>query len=540
MQGDSAGRTAERSGLDFPIAVTSLPISASQRNAALTIAITLLVVTVVEAPFAQVRLARIDAFIPVLQTVICVVDLITAVLLITQYPVERRPAILVLASGYIASGLFAFLQTLAFPGAYAPSGVIGDGIDSPAYFFVWWQTTFPAAIFAYALSKDKSPSLGTSGQPGLVIGVSIACTLAVIAGLTWIATAGVDYLPDLYRGDATQQTQLAKQINIFLWLWGATTLVVVFVRRRVVLDLWLLVTLIAWMPNFLISAAVTAVRFSAGWYTARIFALIASCTVLAVLITETIVLYERLAGAVTLLRRERANRLMSLDAATSAMAHEIRQPLNAISLDAEAAQMLLVRVSPDLEEARACLTSVIQCTGRIEQIIASVRGLFRKRLEQRTLLDVGEIAREVLLLVQHDIQKNGISVIADYQDSVAQVRADRMQLQQVVLNLVNNAIDAVSSALPGARRLRVVTKLNGQSSVLLSVEDSGPGISAENCERVFDPFFTTKSSGMGLGLAICQSIIEEHDGVLRLASTDSRGSVFEVVLPVASTKTSDA
>jgi C4-dicarboxylate-specific signal transduction histidine kinase len=130
--------------------------------------------------------------------------------------------------------------------------------------------------------------------------------------------------------------------------------------------------------------------------------------------------------------------------------------------------------------------------------------------------------------------------MADYQDGVAQVHADRTQLQQVVLNLVRNAIDAIGSAPQGAKRLRLVTKLNGQSDVLLSVEDSGSGIAAENRERVFDPFFTTKSSGMGLGLAICQIIIEEHGGVLRLARTDSQGSVFEVALPIASTKTSDA
>jgi signal transduction histidine kinase len=530
---------AKSSDPDSPVAVTSLPIGVTQRNAALIVAITLFAVAVSVAPFAPVGLVRINAFIPVLQTVICVADLITAALLFAQYPIERRPAILVLAGGYIASGLFAFLQTLAFPGGYAPAGVIGDGLDSSAYFFVWWQTTFPAAVLIYALSKDKRPSWAASAQPGVVIGVSIACALAVVAGLTCVATVGVDYLPELYRENVTQQTHFAKHINIFLWLCGATTFVVVFVRRRVVLDLWLLVTLFAWMPNFLISAVVTAVRFSVGWYTARIFALVASCMVLAVLLAETIVLYERLASAVTLLRRERANRLMSLDAATSAMVHEIRQPLTAIGLEAEAAQELLVRKPPNIEEVQACVTAIIESRARAEHIVASVRALFRKRLQQKTLLHIGDIAREVLQLVQNHIQENRISVIADYQDDVAWVSADRMLLQQVVLNLLNNAIDAMDSTPPDTRRLRVVTKVDSHSSVILSIEDSGPGISAENRERVFDPFFTTKPAGMGLGLAICQTIVEEHGGALRLASTDSQGSVFELALPVASTKASD-
>ena len=528
------------SSVDFPVAVASLPINASQRNAALAVTITLLAVAVVEVPFANVQLARVDAFIPVLQTVICVADLITAILLFAQYPIEQRPATLVLASGYIASGLFAFLQTLAFPGAYAPRGVIGDGIDSPAWFFVWWQTTFPAAILVYALSKDKSLSLGPSARPSVMIGVTVACTLAVVAGLTWTATAGIDYLPGLYRGGVTEQTLFANHINIFMWLWGATALVVVFFRRRVVLDLWLVVTLLAWMPNFLIAAIVTSVRFSAGWYTARIFALIASCTVLTVLLTETMMLYGRLASAVTLLRRERANRLMSLNAATSAMAHELRQPITAIEAGASAAMKWLNRTPPDLEEVRACLTSIINSNHNSEEAIASVRALFRKPLEHRTLLHVGDVTREMLRLVQHDIQVKQILVMADYQDGVAQVSADRTQMQQVILNLVRNAIDALDSRPLEPRRLHVVTRLEGQSDVLFSVEDSGPGIAAENREHLFDPFFTTKSSGMGLGLAICQTIIEEHGGLLRLARTDSQGSIFEFTLPIASTKARNA
>jgi signal transduction histidine kinase len=527
--------TGHNLGPGLPVVVASIPINASQRSVAIIIAVTLLAVALVEAPFAEFPLARIDAFIPVLQTVICVADLLTSVLLLAQYTVEQRLAILVLASGYIASGLFAFLQTLAFPGAYAPSGIIGDGLDSPAWLFVCWQTTFPAAIFAYALLKDKLPLSRASGRPSTTIVAAVVCTIVLIAGLTFLATAGVDHLPDLYRENVVKQTQFAKNINIFLLLCGATAFVVVLLRRRAALDLWLAVTLFAWMPNFLISAIVTAVRFSAGWYTARIFALIASSMVLIVLLTETVMLYARLATAVTLSRRERANRLMSLDAATAAMAHEIRQPLAAIGARGSAAMRWLDRTPPDIKQVYDCISSMVNSNQRAEQIIANVRALFQKIPEQRVLLHVDEVVQEALQFAQDEIKMGGVSVITNFQYRVALVQANRVQLQQVVLNLIRNSIDAMAHKPLAMRRLRLTTAANERADVLLSVEDSGSGIADENRGHLFDAFYTTKVSGMGLGLAMCQTIIVQHGGVLRLARTSSHGSVFEVTLPVAST-----
>src|SRR4051812_30944633 len=364
-----------------------MPINAWQRNAALGAVALLVVGAAIEAPFAYIQVARLDAFIPVVQTVICVADLITAILLFAQYSVQPRSAILVLASGYIASGLFAFLQTLAFPGSYAPSGLIGDGIDSPAWLFVWWHTTFPLAVLVYALLKDvSSPPDRSDWSTGATIGISVACALAAIGGLALLATVGAQHLPALYTGDVTRQTLFANHINLFMWLWGAIALVVLFLRRRTILDLWLIVTLFAWMPNFVIAATITAVRYSVGWYTARGYALIASCTVLAVLLTETTVLYARLTSAVALLRRERSNRLMSLDAATAAMAHEIRQPLTAIASMSSAASNWLKKTPPDVGEVRTSLAAIRASIDQAEDIISGVRDLFRKREDHRMLI----------------------------------------------------------------------------------------------------------------------------------------------------------
>jgi signal transduction histidine kinase len=510
-----------------------MPIDAQQRNLALGAVVLLVIVAAIEAPFAHLPLTRLDAFIPAVQTVIFFADLLTAILLFAQYSIQPRPALLVLASGYCASGAFAFLQTLAFPGAYAPAGLIGDGLNSPAWFFVWWHVTFPAAVLIYALTKDTDIAPPDARRPtGLIIAATVGCVLALVAALTWLALAGHDYLPGLYVGGVTQQTRFANNINLFMWCWGMTVVVVIFARRRTILDLWLVVTLFAWMPNFLIAWSVTTVRFSLGWYSGRIFGLIASCTVLAVLLTETTVLYGRLANAVTLLRRERANRLMSLDAATSAMAHEISQPLTAISANSSAALISLEKTPPALDDAQSALADIVDETMRTAKIIASVRNVFRRREGQWQPASINDVAREILTLLQHDIGASGISISTQYQN-VPLVLADRTQLQQVILNLVKNAMEAIKDA-PGSsqRRLHLATRSEA-SEVVLSVEDSGPGIAAADQDQIFKPFFTTKSTGMGLGLAFSRTIIEEHGGNLRLVKTGPSGTVFEIALPVS-------
>ena len=164
-----------------------MPATQRQRAIAVRIVIVLIVAAAVIAPFASIPVSRVDAFIPVLQTVVCVVDLVTATLLFAQFSIQPQLALLALASGYIFSGSFAFLQTLAFPGGYAPAGLIGDGPNTPAWIYVLWHTTFPAAILVYALSKD---AIGVSKQrvrsTKATITITVAGVIATIAVLTWV------------------------------------------------------------------------------------------------------------------------------------------------------------------------------------------------------------------------------------------------------------------------------------------------------------------------------------------------------------------
>ena len=226
---------------------------------------------------------------------------------------------------------------------------------------------------------------------------------------------------------------------------------------------------------------------------------------------------------------------MSLDAATAAMAHELRQPLTAIATTSAAALRWLKRSPPDLDEVRAGLASISGASERAEEIIAGVRELFSRRNDHKTMIRVDDVARQVLSLVEPELLQNKVSLATEFQNDLPEIYADRTQIQQVILNLVRNAIDAMNSTHPRARRLRVVASPNGHSSVLLSVQDTGPGITSKNSERVFEPFFTTKSSGTGLGLAICQTIVQDHGGSLRLTKTDLDGCIFEMTLPVSAT-----
>jgi signal transduction histidine kinase len=530
---EAAADAVQKEGQDFPLVIATMPATDRQRTIAVGVVILLTVAAAAVAPFASIQVARFDAFIPVLQTVVSVADLVTATLLFAQFSIQPQRALLALASGYIFSGSFAFLQTLAFPGGYAPAGLIGDSLNTAAWMYVLWHTTFPSAILVYALSKDMTGAARLPGRPAMTaIVITVTCVLAVIAGLTWIVTAKTEYLPVLFTTDVRFNSRLPNQINLALWLWGFIVLAVLFARRRTILDLWLMVTLLAYMPNFLVAIIGSSIRFTIGWYAARGFILVGSCLLLSVLLVEITLLYSRLASAIILQRRERTNRLLSVDAATAAIAHEINQPLGAMSLNCDAALECLKATPLDLEELRSCLTDVKNDNSRANEIVAGVRALFKTTARQRTMIDVNRLVREVLRMVENDLRVHGVSVSTEFQADVPQVRADPIQLQQVILNLVKNAIDAIAIGPTTINAIRLITTYDGKAVVSLSVQDTGPGIATENETQIFDPFFSTKASGMGLGLSISQRIIEDHGGSLRLAETSSKGCIFEITLPM--------
>ena len=299
------------------------------------------------------------------------------------------------------------------------------------------------------------------------IAVTIACVLAVIAGLTWIVTTKTEYLPSFYT-TVRFQTPLGNQANVAFLLWGSTAFAVLLFRRRTILDLWLMVTLLAYMPNFLVAIIGSSVRFTVGWYAARCFVLVGSCMLLTVLLIETMFLYSRLASAITLQRRERTNRLLGVEAVTGAIAHELRTPLGAIALNASTALSQLRSAPRELEDLEEILGDIEADSHRAGAMISTIREMTIKTTDRRTMTSAEDVGRLALILLKHDLQINEVSVTTEFQSNLPDVQLDGMELQQILLNLVRNAIDAMSSSPPEARRLRLKTSFDRHSTVLLS------------------------------------------------------------------------
>jgi C4-dicarboxylate-specific signal transduction histidine kinase len=220
-----------------------------------------------------------------------------------------------------------------------------------------------------------------------------------------------------------------------------------------------------------------------------------------------------------------------MGALTASIAHEINQPLAAIVANSNAARRWLSNASPDLDEARTALNNIVRDGHRASQMIGSVRAMFKKDRRERDQLAVNDLIEDILTLVHGAIKKQQVSIRTELLQDLPHVVADRTQLQQVFMSLIMNAIEAMGPVTNRERLLSIKSGVHGPGTVMIMVEDSGTGIDPNNTERIFDAFFTTKSDGMGMGLAMCRSIIESHGGRLWASPGASRGSVFHIVLP---------
>jgi PAS domain S-box-containing protein len=229
-----------------------------------------------------------------------------------------------------------------------------------------------------------------------------------------------------------------------------------------------------------------------------------------------------------------AARISMLGELTASIAHEVNQPLAAIAAGGEASLRWLDRSEPDVEEARELTKRVVADARRASEIIGGVRAMATRRAPEPTLLSLDEVIREALLFLRHEVQSRGVAVSHVPASSQYKVRADRTQLQQVIVNLAVNAVQAIAQSGSRDRTISIRTVAEEAATVRCSVEDSGPGIEPQNVTRLFDSFFTTKDGGMGMGLRICRSVIEAHGGRIAADNGSSHGGArFYFTLPVA-------
>jgi PAS domain S-box-containing protein len=229
-----------------------------------------------------------------------------------------------------------------------------------------------------------------------------------------------------------------------------------------------------------------------------------------------------------------ANRVATMGQLTASVAHEVNQPVAATVVNANAALRWLSARPPDLEEVRQALARIARDGKRAGDVIDRIRDLVKKAPPRMGAMAINDAILEVLALTHSEALKNGASVQSKLTDGLPLIRGDRVQLQQVILNLILNAIEAMSGASLGARELRVSSGKTESGDVVVAVADSGPGLSPAKLERVFDPFYTTKPDGLGMGLSICRSIIETHGGRLSADANMPSGAVFHFTLPVDS------
>ena len=222
---------------------------------------------------------------------------------------------------------------------------------------------------------------------------------------------------------------------------------------------------------------------------------------------------------------------MTMAAMVASIAHEVSQPLAAIILNADAGLQLLAKAKPDMDDVRAVLKDIVDDGQRASAVLDGIRSMFRNDHGARTHCDVNDLIGEVLAVVRGELDVHQVSLRSELSDGLPTVLAAQTQLQQVLLNLVMNAIEAMSPVTTRERVLIVKSEIGESGYVQITVEDTGSGIDPSLVDRVFEAFFTTKALGMGMGLSICRSIVESHGGLLSVSARRPNGSSFCVKLP---------
>lgn len=479
------------------------------------------------SPFAATQLPPVTAFIPFVNAAVFVTNLVTATLLFVHFSAYRSPALLALAGGYVFSGLIVIPHALTFPGAFSPTGLLNAGTQTTAWLYIFWHTGFSGALLVYVWLRGKD--FAVRGSIRSAVTWCVALAILLVSSLVFLTTAGEPLLPRFFV-DANRLTPLGRYAPSITLLFIAVAAASIWTHRRSVLDLWLTIVACALMSEL----ALTATRFSLGFYFSRLMSLVTSSIILVIMIVQTVKLYSHVVQSNAIMRRERENKLMNMEAMAIAISHEVRQPLAAISMNSEATLALLERSAPavpDLEEIRSALTDIIDDSHRTSEIFKTIRSLFVRPGQEKREVNINEIIFSILHMTRAELKRNDIGVATALAPELPLVMGHEGQLREVVINLVNNAVEAMAETKGRKRRLRIETERYGDSQVAVSVEDSGPGVDSNKINDIFNAFSSTKRTGMGLGLTICRMIVEQHGGRISASSSAMGGAVFKFILP---------
>ena len=314
----------------------------------------------------------------------------------------------------------------------------------------------------------------------------------------------------------------------------------------------IVIGLVSLQGNFVPSAIVSIIAYVCldAFFTAPLFALgmnqildivapityVTSAFVITRLISNLRKSNEERKRAEETLRKSQAElahvtRVMTMGELAASIAHEINQPLAAVVNNASACLRWLANDSPDLDEVREAAQSIVRDGNRASEVIKQIRAILKKSDTEKRPVDINQVIRDVVALVRDETMRNKVTLRMDLTEGLSQVRGDRVQLQQVILNLLINGIEAMAALTNRPREILIRSHQRESGGLLITVHDTGVGIESKDLDTIFDAFYTTKPYGLGMGLAISRSIIEGHGGQLSAVSSDGLGTTFEVTLP---------
>ncbi|MET4804628.1 MASE4 domain-containing protein, partial [Bradyrhizobium sp. LB11.1] len=461
---------------DQHFTLSTLPPGWTQKRLALAIIFAFLSsLFILAGELSSIQLRQIDAFVPAYGAVMFVNDIITAVLLFNQFAILRSSALLVIATGYLFTGLMLIPWMLVFPGAFAPVGLLGAGLQSTDWLNALRYAGFPSFVIAYTLIEgDNSPGRSWEGSVAMTIVSSVVITLAVVCTVTTLVTVNDAYLPRIML-DPIHFSTFALYLASSLILLNVVALTLLWMRQSSVLDLWLIAVVCAYAIEIYLVSFPGLARFSAGWYAGRVFGFVSSILVLFVLLHEITTLYAQLLRAVLAERREREARLMTGDAVSATIAHEIKQPLTTITASATAGLNWLDRSEPELDRAKDALRRVVTAGSRADAVIENIRTHFKMGVRPRTFLDINDVIQGALTVIGDKLRTNRITVRADLNEGLPKIRGEQIQLQQVLVNLIANAIDSMATEV-GERLLSIKSHVYQSRYVMVSVQDTGSGL----------------------------------------------------------------
>lgn len=490
----------------------------------------LIVALLITAPYARQPTAGTEAFLPAYAAAVLVVELLTSALLMALFYVQHSRTTLLLAVGYLFSGLMAVPWALTFPGVFDVF-VLDGALQSTASIAAIRRLSFPLFVIAYAVAPDREFAPGSARK---IILLSLVGVLVIVTLVTWLIVSNDDALPQFMVD--------ARNVS---WAWGFVPaaavalyclgLIALGLRRRSMLDIWLMVVLFTLLIEILLISYISgAVRLSVGWWAGRFYGLASASLVLLVLLSEATTVHARLARSVLAERRARQNRLTAMEALSASIAHEVNQPLASMVTNASAGLRWLERDQPHIDEAKAALGRIVAEGHRASKVVTSIRTMFLKGAQERVPLDLNRLIEAVLTQCRDEARLGRILVSTELEAELPCVIGNPAQLRQVLTNLVDNAVDAMRGT-PAPRLLRLTTQRHEFGEVLVTIADSGRGLAAVDRDRIFDPFFTTKPDGMGMGLMFCRTAIEAHGGRLWASDNPPRGAIFRFSLPASET-----